>query len=693
MGERQPSTSSKSYRFQGLKGNVGVSPLRKSFSFAYPLLLPSSDIKLSTDDVTMDKYRGNSLDIMDMGGEMTVVYPQCEDFGRWIYACRLKENSVILERADPDNHKFYRLEKYAGCVTHFDTYQVAAKCVNNTGYILARSRNQIDVYSLSGNSEKGKIYPYTHRNELTVTGADLSDVLPGYYTGASENGSVFVQDVESKAPFWECNFQDEKTSTECSFHCEFGRHPLSLLVKNESSLWLCDARVSGKRSSGGKRLLLDTNSMRKFIPGEEELHLFSQIEGMPYLYVITSTSVFVYDERYNKIPHMIWQHMLKSAPSFVTKQRFGDFEAVLLSGREKSEVCTIVNEWVHGGSSSWCRSKSLPKHVTIAEDTINFTHSEEISVNVEALEHVSSTYIGITSFLHSKNKNEMSLLSLNKYGDIFSQHFKFSENSDDIVDKEDIETGKKILNHWQEHINSNKEKVEGHQHSEGSQFLQKLVQNDGTTITRAHEMFLGLPDFATEEAACAERNSFENIWDIQGIIKKVRRSKLVKQQSQKEWLQSIVKEYIVDDSVKCADNTSPSAKKHRQIDRYFPRKIAKTQNIDFSNAPKDSLTSKLLLPWTENIPAGRGFCYHTAPLAFNRMSQIPSKMKHLDSLQSDDVNFDMYESSTESVDDEPVNTPKATIDDTQHFQVSQILSQQVIKPQKKKSNKRRVDGF
>lgn len=697
IGERQPlSCKSNCYRFQSLKNNGGAFPLKKTFSFAYPLSFPNNT-RNSADfwnNVAVDQDRGNCLDVLEMGEEKAVVYPNNEDGNHGINIYRLEGGSNIIENDVSNNCGFYRLEKHAGYTSPFPTYQVVASYVNNSAYVLTRSKKQIGVFSLRGNSSKGKFYQNVCSKTSTLTGADLSDVLPGYYTVASESGKLLVKDAGSKNPdaVWACNFQEEMTSKKCSFHCEFGRHPLSVLVNNKSSLWLCDTRISGQTSNSCKRLLLNTSSMKKFISGIEEISVFSQCEELPYLYVITSKGVLVYDERYNKTPSMMWQHRLKNVPSFVTTQKFGDSEAVMLSGKENNEVCIILNDWVHSGSSSWCTSKSLPKHFNIAQDTINFTHSEEISFTHEAYDHVSSNCIGLASFIPSKNENEMCLLNLNKYGDVFSQHFKLSESSDDLVNKEDIEIGKRILSHWQDHVNSTAEKAEQHQYMEGSQFLQKLVKRDSVIATSLCEMFMGLPDFAIDEKECTNESTSENVWDLRLNIKKVKKGKQSQQQKQKEWLQSLVDEYLIDDSVKCKNKVSPT-KKHKQIDRYFPRKIANAQKTDFSNAPKDPLTTKLLIPWTETIPDGRGFHYHTAPVAFNRISHIPAKMKHLDSLQSNDMDFEeMYESSAESV-DEPLYTSQAPLDDSQHFQVSQILSQQIMKIQKKKSKKRRVDGF
>ncbi|XP_037799065.1 uncharacterized protein LOC119594082 [Penaeus monodon] len=697
IGEQQPlSCKSNSYRFQSLKSSGGAFPLKKSFSFAYPLSFPSNAGNSANfwNNVAVDQYRGNCLDVLKMGEEISVVCPNNKDGNYGINIYRLESGSNIIENDVSYNHIFYRLEKHAGFISPFPAYHIVAKYVNNTAYVLTRSEKQTGVFSLSGSSSKGKFYQRVCSKTSTLTGADISDVLPGHYAVASENGRVFVKDVCSKSSdvIWECSFQEEMTSKKCSFHCEFGRHPLSVLVNNKSSLWLCDTRISGQTSNSCKRLLLNTNCMKKFISGTEEISVFSQCEGLPYLYVITSKGVLVYDERYNKTPNMMWQHRLKNVPSFVTKQKFGDSEAVMLSGKENNEVCIILNDWIHSDSASWCRSKSLPKHFNIAQDTINFTHSEEISITHEAYDRVSSNCIGLASFIPSKNENEMCLLNLNKYGDVFSQHFKLSDSSDEVVNKEDIEIGKKILSRWQDHVNSTVQKAEQQQYIEGSQFLQKLVKRDSVIATSLCEMFMGLPDFAIDEEECTNESTSENIWDLRLNIKKVKKGKQ-SQQKQKEWLQSLVDEYLIDDSVQCRNKVSLPKKKHKQIDRYFPRKIANAQKTDFSNAPKDPLTTKLFTPWTENIPAGRGFHYHTAPLAFNRMSHIPVKMKHLVPLESNDLDFeDMYESSAESV-DEPLYTSQAALDDSQHFQVSQILSQQIMKIQKKKAKKRRVDGF
>lgn len=677
-----------------------------------------------------------------MNGQTLVVHLGWKMEEQHVVASRLKKGIYYEESESQEDNLYFKLKKYAYFPHNETVCQIVAKEVNNIGCVLLRSETDAQLISLQVEEQGVKSTKCDVFNSSLTTDVALSDTLPGVWALACANGEVFLENAQGENFLWHTSFQKKRVTPHMSFyHCDFGKHPLSLIVGNESTIWVCDTRIKAKtnicnelKKGSAVRTVLEVQEMRKYFSTFEEICSFTHIKRLPYMYVVTADSIYVMDERYCKMPVMIWKHMLMKRPSYTSIQKFGDMEFLMLANSHEKKVSVISNEWVTNNYNSWCRGVSLPKHFLIAEDTINFAHRQDLWFRHQVQDRLESSWVGVTSFVHPNDNSSMLFLSSYSNGDIFSQGFKVSqghsEGSPQYIPVEDTQCGKEILSRWEEDTvkaSMNKSLGDNVTYFDASSFYQRVLSK---SISREiEEMFEGLPVPITDDPGgkgadtdCRSNRSKANainkkdIWYVRELVLKFKNRKKNRKagntnkqnSSPKHWIDSLLDNYISDNYVSVQKDLAISGCSEDASDilgNYLPRKMTSFLKLENLKNCQDYLAPRILSVWKGgeagsdssssgpcNSSSKPAFHYHTAPFDMTQLSSLPSKLQmeaHHDSMEVPDLNLeDLSQSSQVSQDMSKVSRGAS------QFSENNLSSERKSKTtNKKKTKKKRVDGF
>ncbi|XP_071513459.1 uncharacterized protein [Panulirus ornatus] len=732
-----PLTAKKrKYNYQRQKDIERKFPLEKTLQFAYPLLHPRKIHSFRNVNDAKRVFRGNCLDVLEMNGRIYVLHPMGQ---RRVFASMLKKGIYCKEDETQEDNLFFKLNECANFPLNEPLYQIVAKEVNNTGIVLFRSRTEAQLLALQEEEEVVKSNRCDVLNNYLTTDIALSDTLPGVWALACANGEVLLQNAQDENCLWHASFQKKRVKSRLSrYHCDFGKHPLSLIVGNESTIWVCDTRMKARvnihsepETSGIVHTVVKVNEMKKYYSDFEEICSFTHIKRLPYLYVVSANSVYVMDERYCKMPVMSWKHLLMKRPSYISTQEFGDKQFLMLANSHEKKVSVIANQWEANNYNVWCRGLSLPKHFHIAKDTINFAHKQDLWFRHQVHDWLESTWSGIASFVHPNDNLSMLFLSLYSNCDIFAQLFKVSKGHDKGLPQNtgvrDTQCGKEILSRWEEDIvkvSIKKSLSNSFTYFDASSFYQKFVCNGISEDLK--EMFAGLPvpiiddshdkDDAPGSRLChskADNDKKKDTWQVRELVrrlKKKRQNKSVGNTSQKKdkdplWVDSLLDNYICDyDVYDMKDLSLPGNSGDSDIlSNYLPRKMASFLKMDNLKKCKDFLAPKILSLWqmdeaessTSTGPCNFSheptFHYYTAPFDVTCLSSLPPKLEmetHHDTMEATDTNLEVV-SQTSQVSQSISMISK---DASQLSESTPLLKRKSRKICKKKL-KKRVDGF
>ncbi|KAG7155847.1 hypothetical protein Hamer_G019261, partial [Homarus americanus] len=450
------------YRYRTQKDIERKFPLKRTLEFAYPLLSPKKIVSPSKVINSKHSVIGNCLDMMELNGIIYLIHPVWKNDQQQVVASRLSQGGIFCEPSESlEKKNFFKLKKFAHVSQDETISQIVSKEVNNNGYIVIQSQRNAELVSLGERQEFTSSKCDIINNSL-ISDVDLNDTLPGVWSLASSNGEIYLHDANVERCTWSINLKNKWNESDLSnYQCNFGRHPMSLMVGNESAIWVCDTRIHvdaiHKKQHGVNdntlRTLLEVREMKKYFADFEKISSFSKLGDMPYVYVVAGSSVFVMDERNCKMPIMNWRHMLYEMPSYTSRLKFGDLDFLMLANKQEKKVSVITSEWITDNYNTWCRGVSLPKHFSIACDTLNFAHKQNLWFGNQVQERFDSSWAGVTSCVNPNDKAGMLFFSLYGNGDIFSQEFRVDQNDTGLPhsEPEDItQYGKDILSRWEE---------------------------------------------------------------------------------------------------------------------------------------------------------------------------------------------------------------------------------------------------
>ncbi|KAK8754560.1 hypothetical protein OTU49_016693 [Cherax quadricarinatus] len=649
------------YRYMKRKDIEKTFPLGKTLDFAYPLLHPKK-IQPSRKETKQESvFAGNCLEVLEVHGKNYVIHPEWKDGQEQIMLSKL-EKGIYCGDDYKRNNLFFKLNKFACLPQEKTVLQIVSKEVYNSGYILLRSHRSAEFICLEGGQQEHKSTECNIINEYSTTDVALSDTLPGIWAVACTDGDVSLRNAQDECPIWNASFQEKKIMSKFSlYHCDFGRHPQSLLVGNESAVWLCDTRVKANvhkyknyQTNKSCFTVLVVKEVQKYLSGFEEICSFSKISESPYLYVVTEDSVFVVDERFCKMPVMNWKHMLIKRPFYTSTKRFDDMEFLMLANSHEKKVSIIANEWITNKYNRQCRGVSLPKHFQIVQDTVNFAHKQDLWFRHQVQDRLDNSWKGVTSVVHPKDSLGMLFLVLYSNGDIFSQVFKVSQEDSDFPHggaAENIQYGKSMLSKWEEEtvkVSVNKSLTDKITYFDTSSFYQKVLKKSVTK--EIVEIFEDNPDIDTVKK--------KMIWNIRKQVQKLREQKKVnklkkakKQLRTTHWLDVLFDNYITDcSSSELKHLPPPKNLKPSVLSNYLPPKIMSFFNIENLKSFQDFLAPKILSVWvgsdTEKINnIESNFHYQTAPFDSSLLSSLPAKMRvddQINALEVPDLEFEEF---------------------------------------------------
>ncbi|XP_068246171.1 uncharacterized protein [Palaemon carinicauda] len=627
--------------------------LKKSLKFAYPLTNPNTIYKICNceeKDNFLWHQGGNNLATFEIQGKPFIVYPEILKGKQGMVVSEIIPR--IFEGLEQTSDKvFYCTKEHNKFLWDLksETCQIIAKELNNKAYILSRSKNAIHYYSLREdlNSDAMMFIPYIKDCDI-VTSATLSDTIPGYLATSVSSGIVYQYDIsrsQNTKPVWEYNFSE---NDECAYQCEFGRHPLSLIVNNKSKIWLCDMRSKPTFGTGNKvQTLLSVKDMHSYVNRNDIICKVVQ-SGLHDSYILTSDSVLLMDERYCKLPKMKWDHK-SASPSFATLCSIKDFEVLIFGSNTEFRLCSVYQD-IKNQAGGQCVSGS-PFHFNTVRDTLHFAHMQNIWFNIHA-DRIGNRISGIASCVNPSDESSLCLLTLNNSGDVFIQDFNI-QNSDKFSASDNVilhdQIGKEMLQAWEKQVAEltlNEKNVQGSRKGkrERSRKRKKIFSNP---------------------------NDSRGLWSVENYV-------LNKFSGEKFNFDLIVK-----------DNLSSE----EGLAKFLPEELSHCIKPSYFKNFRDKLSNSLVEVWEDQTKVEEEIGSHSVkysriPCEITHLSHLPKKLKahHANNDTSFGPDFS-FTTTQEKEEFSFLNTPKRAnlefLTPSSHPQKHSI----------KRSSKKRVDGF
>ncbi|XP_064111008.1 uncharacterized protein LOC135218562 [Macrobrachium nipponense] len=654
--ERETTSSAvqdQNYKFVRIKNVSKKFPLKKSFKFAYPLTNPSAVHQMcrcQENDNFLWHQGGNNLDTIEVQGKTFLVYPEVtpNQEQRIIVSEMVQRNFVDAEEGS--DKVFYCCKKrskiFMDCSG--EICQVLAKEINNKYSVLTRSKNAIHYCSLKNDFKLDASVSIHHSTDKdAITSATLNDAVPGYFATADSSGLVSLYDSSrsnNNEPIWEHSLKGSR----CVYQCDFGRHALSLIVNNKSSVWLCDTR--SKPTSGNDNKMETLFNVRDLEGYISPLDIICKVvrSGLHNLYTITSSTVLLMDERYCKLPALKWDHTLTASPSFTTRCMMKNFEVLMFGSSCDFRLCSLYQDLSNKAISQGV--SGLPSYLNIVRDTLQFAHQQNIWFNTYA-DRIGNGVTGISLCINPCDESSLCLLTLNNTGDIFIQDFHVQSNSSipvsDNQERVYDRIGKQILQTWENQV------IELTMNEKNKQGLGE--KKNGINLSK---LYSDMEDNAKMNDFCSDGS--REVWSVQNYV-------LYRFATKKLKYHNFVK-----------DNLSSG---EEGLAKFLPQEFSQYLKPNYYKNFKDDLSTSLVELWKDQMEGKEGigsspFKYRLPP-QLNNVSFSAKKLKVDHTVQ--DTTFDDDTSF--------FFTPKKT--DLDVFSTPVHLG----KSELKRSAKRKVDGF
>ncbi|KAK7074566.1 hypothetical protein SK128_005974 [Halocaridina rubra] len=601
-------------------------PLEKAMEFMYPVTNPrfvfvsrNSLIKRHT---FLGRHYANSMDSFVMQGK-TYVLNIRNSVDIVVSEVRSRTfNDVQNSSSDPllSTLSTYSVIPKMKC-TRSNAVEVIGKEINGRAYILVRSGKGMRFATLDENlqcrnAESSQFFQV--REE--VTSMAMSETLPGCLALTSSNGCVSMYEYPDKAPIWQCNFQGEFGSQKTAYKCTFGRHAFPFLIVNDNStVWFCDTRCPQKDiTTLSDKVAFTLKAFRSYIPDSDIICNVSRSRG-PHLFVVTSSSVVLIDERYSKVPLRKWGHMMWNQPSFAKSTLLNNCEILMLSSRTDMKVCAISREFSEISNNTNSQT-CLPRHFSLCRDTVQFAQQRDTWYH-HAINRLGSHMTGFTTCVHPENCNLLCLFVMNEMGDIFLQTFRGlhyeDSNHEEFSQEYRNSKGKKMLQEWEENVID--VNMEGQCFSDYRSF-------------DMHKHYVDLEKSFLEKAKGSE-------------VKKVLWS---------------VEQHVINTCLKTHENNVIDVKNYeslregnsKRLTKYIPSNLLSRVEYALDGKCTDSLSSKLLSLWQEKKSGEPDFSYKLTPFHMHHVSCLPEKLKinsldHMDESEDFDVNNHLFSHSVD----------------------------------------------
>lgn len=508
----EPSLSSSNSCFTTLKNIKKRFPLKATLHHSYPILPPQ---RLYSQHSFHYTPAGNCLDAVEIGDQTVVMHIAYTSGDQRVVASRLMPGWYYQTDELIENNSCFHLEKQGNVLLDQHVYQVVSKALHNDVNVLVRTPTTVQLFGWKQTGfkkENQKILSCS-----VTSDAALSNVVPGFCSLVTVTGKVTLHDSNATHPVWTTHCRDTKEILNAPariFRCGFGRHPLFLLVGNESSVYLYDTRVH----PNSRRTIFDIKKVQDCVSIHEDICSFVSSVDQPHMYMVMNESVYVVDDRQIKTPLMHWRHMLPKRPIFSTLKKLNSLEMLILSNSQNKEVCMISNVWEYG--RQLCHGVSVPCHFSILHDTRTFAHSHGLWFTNQVQQRLEdSKWLGMTSVLHPHEHDCLLFLSMHSCGDIFLNTFQNSYLKTDLTRLSENEQGLATLRKWETdvvNVSTHNWSCHNTNFFDVTAFCHQLLRSPFSQ--HSEKILAGLPEIKLKNYSISYMNikgSAKNEWDEQ----------------------------------------------------------------------------------------------------------------------------------------------------------------------------------
>ena len=342
--------------------------------------------------------------------------------------------SVIKHYETIDKHK-QKLEKKHEFRKLSNILDIQVKKIDDEVCILTRSKNQVDIHRLSGSQLE-----YLNNDMVSsveLCSAVLWERMPGYWLQCSSTEEVRLYDCSrlDQKVLWSAATQKQATH-ERMHHwavADFCYQNYAGVMATKSDVYKFDFRTKKLHQFLN---ILDVPAPFTMSPVCDIV----PINGYPYVYIVTSDQVILYDERFSKVPILSWNTMLLNRPVRSVVKTWGDSAAIFLANNiEKKVSCVCIDGCTNDKQmSSGCAisSSSLTTQYEFINSMSDYAVKHDLWLYDEARVGLGYNFVGLDCYdiSHSnKKKGEFSVLCSNANGDIFSQQFSFDDLDDAVL--------------------------------------------------------------------------------------------------------------------------------------------------------------------------------------------------------------------------------------------------------------------
>ena len=556
---------------------------------------------------------GNSIDVVEFQGSTYVLHPAYCNMGKSYTVSELVGRDLGDEMKQHKD-KFYHLRYHCKVgMQNNDCFQLIAKNVNNTVYVISRSMYSVQLTELRSTLRKGKVMfvnCFVKKNPLKylISGLALSDTLPYCFATTFADGTVSLYDNPESSeltPVWKHQLEKDKR---CAYQCDFGNHVYSLVVNNKSSVWHCDTR------SESTRTLFNVKELRNFTSGDDILCKVVRSRSH-HLYLVTANSVLLMDERYCKVPVMMWEHSLCSFPSFASMQTINGYEFLMFGNNADFKLCSLYQD-LNTKQVNYSLS-GLPNHFDFIQDTVRFAHHRNLWFD-PWVSRLNDKMMGLASCVNPNDNSSLLLMSLNSTEDIFLQELRVCDDNakevkNDCVADYDV-VGGRLLQEWEEKVVA---LTRGESHTSES------IDDDDEPSTKSK---------CSGGGKDSERQALKPI-SVVDFYKSLEMSVHVKAEcspeGKKVWsLQNYVVNKFTPSSL---DLVKSASHKEKGLAKYVPEGFSKYVDLKYLEDLNDQKSRSLLKLWQNKLKkkdeASPSFSYHRSPFQPKRLRVIPKNLK------------------------------------------------------------------
>ncbi|CAL4106208.1 unnamed protein product, partial [Meganyctiphanes norvegica] len=214
------------------------------------------------------------LDALEIQGENFIVHPEWRENRQWIVVSSIKsQKSNTVKLAPEEIEENIIFNKSEDIFASDNICQINSRCVDGIGFVLLRSIKDVSLVVLNGDIENSDFESTSLKSGCLPVCSSLSSEVSGLWSVVYEDGTVEVHPAEGPQ-IWSTKLQADSHIGQLRWYeCEFGPHPMSLLIAGRSNLFLADLRTAGSRKdnlSTAQRNILKTENMASFIDSNEQ---------------------------------------------------------------------------------------------------------------------------------------------------------------------------------------------------------------------------------------------------------------------------------------------------------------------------------------------------------------------------------------------------------------------------------------